>query len=95
MEPIVRLLCLESLPVRKLAFDLLANLQRLYKSKNKSLLQLYLLALKYPNWILRMEILRLVCLSLHSAKSDLGITAKELLMQVAVLLDDDVHKVKM
>lgn len=95
LEPVVRLLCLENLPVRKMAFDLLANVQRFYKSKKKSLIQIYLLALNYPNWILRVEVLRLLCLAFHVGDDDTGITAQEAVLGVAKLLDDDVTKVKM
>lgn len=96
LEPIVRLLCLETVAVRKLAFDLLANIQRLYRSKKKTLFQMYMLALKFPNWILRCSILHLIALGLaHDRQGEpLDIAPKDLIVAVASLLDDDAMRVK-
>lgn len=96
LEPIIRLLCLETVAVRRLAFDLLAKIQAQYRSKKKTLFQLYILALKYPNWLLRCAILNLIVLGLARDRhgEPLDIQPKDLILAVAVLLDDDAMKVK-
>lgn len=96
LEPIIRLLCLETIAVRRLAFDILANIQRLYRSKKKTLFQMYILALKFPNWLLRCSILNLISLGLARDRSGepLDVNPKDLIIAVAVLLDDDVMRVK-
>jgi len=95
LEPILRLLCLEVISVRRMAFDILANLQRVYKAKKKTLIQLYMLALKFPNWLLRAETLRLICLALYGNNDDIGVGAEDFVLAVAALLDDDSNRVKM
>lgn len=96
LEPIIRLLCLETVSVRRLAFDVLASIQRQYKSKKKTLFQLYMLALKFPNWQLRVAVLQLISLGLARDRhgESLDLPAKDLILAVAVLLDDDVMRVK-
>lgn len=96
LEPIMRLLCLETKAVRQLAFDLLANIQQLYQAKKKTLMQMYMLALKFPNWLLRCAVLNLICLALSKdvRNESLDVPARDLILSVAVLLDDDVMRVK-
>lgn len=95
LEPILHLLCLSTISVRKMAFDMLANLQRLLSSKKKTLLTLYLEALKFPNWMLRCETLKLICLAIYQTHDNLGRTAEEIIQPILPLLDDDATKVKL
>lgn len=90
----MRRLCLNAISVRKIAFDLLANVQQFYRSKRKTLVELYLLALKYPNWYLRMEVLRLLALAINVPGDPLPIGGEETILAVAQLLDDDANVVK-
>lgn len=82
--------------MRQLGFDTLAHIQRQYRTKKKSLIQLYVVALKYPNWLLRSSILHLICLALakDSKSNTLDISARDLILSVAVLLDDDAIRVR-
>ena len=93
LEPIMRLLCEDTVPVRKIAFDVLCHVQRAYKSKRITLVQLYLVALKYPNSNLRTEVLRLLCLCVDQHMDD-ELNHEELLQRVLPLLDDDSMRVK-
>ena len=93
LEPIMRLLCEDAVPVRKVAFDVLCHVQRAYKSKRTTLVQLYLVALKYPNSNLRTEVLRLLCLCVNENIED-EISQEQLLQKVLPLLDDDSLRVK-
>lgn len=94
LEPVIRRLCLNTLSVRKIAFDLLANVQRFYKSKRNTLVELYLLALKYPNWYLRVDILKLLALAINVPGDPLPLGGEDTLLAVAQLLDDDAAVVK-
>ena len=94
LEPVLRRLCLNAISVRKIAFDLLANVQQFYRSKRKTLVELYLLALKYPNWYLRLEVLRLLALAINVPGDPLPIGGEETILAVAQLLDDDANVVK-
>lgn len=94
LEPVLRRLCLNAISVRKIAFDLLANVQQFYRSKRKTLVELYLLALKYPNWYLRVEVLRLLALAINVPGDPLPVGGEETILAVAQLLDDDANVVK-
>ena len=94
LEPIIRLLSIDTVSVRKLAFDLLSHIQRAYGDKRKAVMELFMVALKYPNSVLRSEILRLICFMLDTFDDDLGVSSEEVLARVLPLLDDDSTRVK-
>ena len=48
-----------------------------------------------PNWHLRLEILKLICLLIYDAGTGFEIDDLKLLTTICALLDDDVKKVKM
>ena len=94
LEPIIRLLSIDTVSVRKLAFDLLSHIQRAYGDKRKAVMELFMVALKYPNSVLRSEVLRLICFMLDTFDDDLGVSSEEVLARVLPLLDDDSTRVK-
>lgn len=95
IEPLVRLLCIDTVSVRRLAFDVLANIGKSYRSKLVSLLQVYLTALKYPNWQLRVNVLNLISLLLSQSSSSISsIRPSDIVSSLMSMLDDDCSRVK-